>query len=161
MRRSELTELATTLATAQKFTRKRPFPFHNSGTTQPAFPCKRARNSQNLYQQARATNGKTSALAHAPLPTMFAPALPGQGDAKTAVLPAKTSATPNGRSQPTRPSSPKPAQPTCAATAKTAAVASPLAENVCANLAGQRPNKTGLCLPKPAPKRKSEATKRP
>jgi hypothetical protein len=55
--------LKTALATAKKFTRKRPFPFHDPGTTQPAFPCKRARNSQNLYQQARATNGKTSALA--------------------------------------------------------------------------------------------------
>jgi hypothetical protein len=32
LRRSGLTELATTLTTAQKFTRKRPFPFHDSGT---------------------------------------------------------------------------------------------------------------------------------
>jgi hypothetical protein len=54
--------LKTALATAQKFTRKRPFPFHDPGTTQPDFPDWPARNSQNLCQPARATNGKTAAL---------------------------------------------------------------------------------------------------
>jgi hypothetical protein len=88
------------------------------------------------------------------LPTTSATALPDQGDAKTAVLPSKTSATTNGRSQPTRPSSPKPTQPTCDTTTKTAAVASPFAENVCANPAGQRLTKTSLYPPKPAPQRK-------
>jgi hypothetical protein len=85
---------------------KRPFPFHDSGTQNRPFPTDPLAIPKTFANQPAPQTAKPLLL-----PNRFADnvcaSLAGQGDAKTAVLPSKTSATPNGRSPTNAPQFPK------------------------------------------------------
>lgn len=146
LRRSGLTELATTLAVAQKFNIKRPFPFHNSGTPNLPFPTDPLATPKTFADQPAPQAAKLLLL-----PNRFADnvcaSLSRPGRCKNGRFPSKTSATQNGRSPTNAPKFPESYPTNLRRNRQNRCLCQPACLKRLRQPSGQRPNKTGLCLP--------------
>ena len=154
LRRSGLTELAATLATAKHYNGKRPFPIHHFGTQNRSFPSNALAIPKTSANQPAPQTAKPLPLPNR-LPVNVCASLAGQGRCTNGRSPFQNLCHakrpfPNQRAHvPQNPTNQPAPQPS-----KLLPFPTHLTENVCANPAGQPPNKTGLCLPTPAPQRK-------